>query len=123
MLSPLRSGSPDQRPCAPDRGDDVKDRSSGGGGAFPVLDHRCVVGALDDAVDAVGRQGGQSVLLRRPAGGTSAAGRQDDQRLVGEVTQRCRLLHGGVPLDVLVDRAAEIACGRLADQAAQTEAG
>src|SRR5665647_3677730 len=45
-------------------------------------------------------------------GAASAAGCQDDQRLVREVTQRCGLFHRGVRLDVLVDRAAKIACGR-----------
>ena len=73
-----------------------------------------VVDALDYAVDAVGGQGGQSLLLRRPLGRTSAAGRQDDQRPVPEVTQRCRCLRGGARLDLLVDRAAEMACGRHA---------
>jgi len=46
-----------------------------------------VGGAVDDPVHAVGRQGGQVILLGGPAGGTPAAGCQDDQRLVGEVLQ------------------------------------
>ena len=42
----------------------------------------------------------------------SAAGGQDDQRLVGEVPQGCGFLRRGVGLDVLVDRAAKVVCGR-----------
>lgn len=56
------------------------DRLSGGGCALLVRNHGCVVDPLDDAVDAVGGQGAQSVLFRGPAGGTSAAGRQDGRR-------------------------------------------
>ena len=44
MLSRSRSESPDQRPCAADRGDDVEDRFSGGGGVFFVRDQRVVGG-------------------------------------------------------------------------------
>jgi hypothetical protein len=83
---PLQArGSPSPRQRGSDRADNVKDRASGRGCALPGLDHACVVGPVDDAVDAIGGQRGQSVLVRRPAGKTSTAGRQDDQRLVGEV--------------------------------------
>jgi hypothetical protein len=40
---------------------------------------------------------GHVVLPRRPGGITAAAGCWDDQRLVGEVTPRCRLVHRGSP--------------------------
>ena len=53
--------------------------------------HR-VGGAIDDAVRAVGRQLGQGVLLLGPAGATTAARSQDDERLVGEVVQGCGFL-------------------------------
>ena len=43
---------------------------------------------------------------------TSQLGRQDDQRLVGEVTQRCRLLDRGVRPGVFLDPGAEMACSR-----------
>ena len=56
LLSPLRSGSPDQRPRAPDRCDDVKDCLRSGDGVLFVRDQRCVGGAVDDAVRAVGRE-------------------------------------------------------------------
>ena len=52
---------------------------------------------------------GHVVLPRRPGGITAAAGCWDDQRLVGEVTQRCSLVHRGSRLDVLVDRATNMA--------------
>ena len=42
----------------------------------------------------------------------STAGGQDDQRLVGQVTQGGRLLGRGRRLEVLVDRAAKTAWGR-----------
>jgi hypothetical protein len=105
------SRSPEQRPSAPDRGDDVEDRLTGGGGGVFVHDQIVVGSAVDHAVRAVGRQAGQVVLRRFPWGITPAAGCQDNQWLVAEVTERCSLICRGRPLHVLVARALNMASG------------
>jgi hypothetical protein len=106
-----RVGSPDQRPRAPDRGDDVEDRLTGGGGGVLVHDQVGVGSAGDHAVHAVGRQGGEVVLECEPCSIAPAAGCQDDQGLVGEVTERCSMVPRGRGLAVLVERALKMARG------------
>jgi hypothetical protein len=96
----------------------------GGGRRVVVVGNEGLVGsALYDAVHAVGRQGCKVDVCCYPRGVTADLGSQDGQGLIVEVMKRCSLVSGRRRLDVLVDRAAESACGRRADQAAQAEAG
>ena len=96
---------------------------SGGGGVLLVRDQRVVGGAVDHAVRAVGRQGGQVVVGSNPVGITSAAGCQDDQGLVGEVIEGRSLPRRGVRLEVLVDRALQIAGGRPGGLSSSADCG
>jgi hypothetical protein len=76
--------------------DDVEDGLSGDGATVFVSDQPFVVCPRDDAVRAVGRQGGQLVLRGQVLGVTADAGGQDDQRLGGEVPQGCGFLRRGI---------------------------
>lgn len=96
----LRSGeSAEQRLSAPDRRDDLPDCLCGGRGVFLVRDKSFVGGAVDDAVHAVGGQGGQVVLCRRPgrvvphSGGVVLTCREveGDEGDIGVGERGCRL--------------------------------
>ena len=89
--------------------DDVANSLAGCGGVSFVEKKRGVCGVDHNTVATVSGQGSQLVLRRQPGAVMFAAGRDDDERLAGQVNKRCGLLHRRRPLAELVDVASDIA--------------
>ena len=102
--------------------DHVEDRSRGSGSTLFVSDQPFVVASMTRCALLVDRVA--SWFWAAEVGGVAAdAGCQDDQWLVGEVPQGCGFLRRGIRLDVLVDRAAKVVCGRDAGADSPSERG
>src|SRR4051794_10039513 len=104
--------------AGPDGVDDVGDGLHGGGGVDLADDERLVRGGYN-SVEAVGRQRGQTVLGRGPAGLLPLRRGDDGQRLAAEVLELLRLVEGGRHLGQLEKSAtnAPWAAGEAADLA------
>ena len=81
-----------ERSICPNGLDDIAYCLAGCGGIRLVENKRGVGGVGYNIVAAVGRQGGQLVLRRRPGGVLSLDGCDDDQRLTGKVNKRRGLM-------------------------------